>query len=158
GVSSPEGKKLAGLLGYDYFERYVVALDYEKAVLTLHDPKTFAYRGSGESVPLAIRKRVPFVKGTLLVARKPAAEREGLVDTGSGDALNDELLAATTGEKKEVTGGRGLGKEFQVLQATADRVELGRFRFLKVMGSTGGMKVGGGLLRHFTVVFDYPEK
>ncbi len=35
-------------------------------------------------------------------------------------------------------------------------LELGRFRFAEVSGSTGGMKIGGGLLRYFTVVFDYP--
>ena len=81
-----------------------------------------------------------------------------MVDTGSGDALNDELLATSTAEKKEVTGGRGLGKEFQVIQATAERVELGRFRFRNLRGSTGGMKIGGGLLRQFTVIFDYPAK
>src|SRR5262249_11855681 len=42
GVSSPRGKKLVGLLGYEYFERCIVAFDYEKAVLSLHDPKAFA--------------------------------------------------------------------------------------------------------------------
>ena len=98
------------------------------------------------------------MRGKILVPGQGLAEREWLVDTGSGDALNDDLLAATTGEKKQLTGGRGLGKEFQVTQASADRVELGRFRFRNVSGVTGGMKIGGGLLRCFTVLFDYPAK
>jgi hypothetical protein len=159
GVKIPEDKKLAGLLGYEFFQRYVVVLDYEKGALTVHDPKTFAYRGQGDVIPLTFKKKVPFVKGTIVVpGRPPAANREWLVDTGSGDALNDELLAESTGEKKKVTGGHGLGKEFAVWLTTADRVDLGRFHFAKVSGVSGGMKIGGGLLRHFTVILDYPKQ
>ena len=158
GVSTPKGKTLAGLLGYDFFQRYVIAFDYEKGVLSVHDPKAFAYRGAGEAIPLTFKRKVPFVKGTIVVPGRSAKERQWLVDTGSGDALNDDLLAESTGAKKKVTGGRGLGKEFETWLATADRVELGRFHFEKVSGVSGGMKIGGGLLRRFTVIFDYPAK
>ncbi len=158
GVSTPMDKLLAGLLGYEFFQRYVIVFDYEKGILSIHDPDTFRYRGSGEAIPLVFRQQVPFVKGTIVVPGQPAAPREWMVDTGSGDALNDDLLAESAGEKKKVTGGRGLGGEFETWLATADRVELGRFRFEKVSGVSGGMKIGGGLLRSFTVIFDYPAK
>jgi hypothetical protein len=156
-VSGPEGRKLAGLLGYDFFERRVSVIDYARQRLTVHDPKTFDTRGLGEAVPFVLKRRIPFVKGKLAVADGAATEREWLVDTGSGDFFNDEALAAAR-QKKEVTGGRGLGKEFQVFVAAADRLELGRFRFREPSGATGGMKVGGGLLRHFTATFDYPGR
>jgi hypothetical protein len=159
GVSTPKDRKLAGLLGYDFLQRYVVALDYEKSLLHVYEPKTYAYRGPGQALPLAFTKKLPYVKGTILVpGLSPSADREWLVDTGSGDTVNDELLARSTGEKKEVTGGRGLGKEFQVWQAQAERVELGRYHLQKVTGVSGGMKIGSGLLRKFTVIFDYPGK
>ena len=48
--------------------------------------------------------------------------------------------------------------EFQIFIAAADSLELGRFRFRQPRGSTGGMKIGGGLLRNFTVTFDYPGR
>jgi RNA polymerase sigma factor (sigma-70 family) len=158
GVAAPRGKKLNGLLGYDYFLQYIIGLDYQRAVLSVHDPQSFAYHGSGEILPLTLKRKIPWVKGKLLVAGQKLAEREWLVDTGSGDALNDDLLAATTGNKQQVTGGRGLGKEFPVLLAAADRVELGRFQFRNVSGVSGGMKIGGGLLQHFTVWLDYNAK
>ena len=113
GVTGPEGKKLAGLLGYDFFERRITVIDYAQERLTIHDPKTFDARGLGESVSLVLKRRVPFVKGKLAVAGGAASEREWLVDTGSGDFFNDEALAGVK-DRKEATGGRGLGKEFQI--------------------------------------------
>jgi hypothetical protein len=157
GVSGPEGKKLAGLLGYDFFERRITVIDYAQERLTIHDPKTFNVGGLGDSMPMVLKRRVPFVKGKLTVAGGAASERDWLVDTGSGDVFNDEALAGAR-QKKEVSGGRGLGKEFQVFVATADSLELGHFSFRQPRGSTGGMKIGGGLLRNFTVTFDYPSR
>lgn len=158
GVPTPKDRKLAGLFGYDFFQQYIVALDYDKSVMSVYDPKTFIYRGKGEALPLTFKKKVPFISGKIQVPGKAVVQHEWLVDSGSADALNDELLAESKGEKKRLTGGRGLGKEFEILQATADRVELGRFQFPNVIGFSGGMKVGGGLLKYFTVVFDYPSQ
>jgi hypothetical protein len=56
-----------------------------------------------------------------------------------------------------LTGGHGLGQEFLIWQATADEVRLGRLRFPKVVGYSGGMKIGGALLRRFKVIFNYPR-
>lgn len=159
GISTPKDKQLHGLLGYDFFQRYIVSIDYGKSVMDLYDPKSFVYGGPGESLPLTFKKKVPWVKGTIRVpGHAPMAEREWLVDTGSSDPLNDELLAKSTGPKKQLTGGRGLGKEFQIWQTTADEVQLGKLHFPKVVGYSGGMKIGGGLLRQFIVIFDYPGK
>ncbi|HVP38922.1 MAG TPA: retropepsin-like aspartic protease [Candidatus Saccharimonadales bacterium] len=34
----PDGRPLAGVLGYDFFSRFVVRLDFERRVMTLYDP------------------------------------------------------------------------------------------------------------------------
>jgi hypothetical protein len=159
GIATPKDKKLAGLLGYDFLQRYVVVIDYQKALLSVYDPKTYSYRGKDDSLPLTFKKKLPWVKGTIQVpGNRPTADREWLVDTGSGDTVNDELFARSTGQKQEITGGKGLGQEFRIVQATADRVDLGRYHFSQMAGVSGGMKIGSGLLRHFTVIFDYPKE
>lgn len=157
GVPAPKDRKLIGLFGYDFFQRYIVVLDYEKSMMSVYDPQTFVYRGAGAALKVTFRKSVPFVRGKIYVPGQPPAEREWLVDSGSADPLNDELLAESTGQKTKLTGGHGLGKEFEILQAKADRVELGPFHFSSVVGFSGGMKIGGGLLKYFTVIFDYPS-
>jgi hypothetical protein len=157
GAGTPKEVKLVGILGYDFFRRWIVVIDYPHASLTLYDPKTFTYDGKGESLPLVFKKKTPFVKGSIQVpGHSPKSDREWLVDTGSSDTLNDDLLAATTGPKKRLMGGHGLGQEFPIWQATADEIRLGQLRFSSVVGYSGGMKIGGGLLRQFKVIFDYP--
>jgi hypothetical protein len=159
GIATPKDRKLAGLLGYDFLQRYVVAIDYQKSLLSVYDPKTYVYQGKGDSLPLTFQKKLPYLKGAIQVpGNRATADREWLVDTGSGDTVNDELFARSTGPKHEITGGKGLGQEFRVVQATADRVDLGRYHFRELPGVSGGMKIGGGILRHFTVVFDYPKQ
>lgn len=159
GVEGPNGKPEAGLLGYDFFARYVVAIDYPHSRLTVYDPKAFTYRGTGEILPLVFKKKLPWVKGTIHVpGHATVADREWLVDSGSSDTLNDDLLAQSTGPKSSTTGGVGLGKRFQTVKATADEIQLGKLRFPNVTGFSGGMKIGGGLLRQFNVIFDYPNK
>jgi len=157
GVPTPKDRGVLGLLGYDFFQRYVVALDYEKSLMTVYDPKNFVYHDSGAALQITFRKNVPFVRGNIRVPGQESAEHEWLVDSGSADSLNDELLAGSTGEKKKLMGGHGLGKEFEILQAKADSVEIGPFHFADVIGFSGGMKIGGGLLKYFTVIFDYPS-
>jgi hypothetical protein len=158
-VDGPNGKPPAGILGYDFFERYIVAIDYPRSSLTIYDPKTFSYRGTGEILPLVFKKKVPWVKGTIRVpGHAPVGGREWLVDSGSSDTLNDDLLAQSTGPKSTTTGGVGLGRKFEILRATAEEVQLGKLRFPNVTGFSGAMKIGGGLLRQFRVIFDYPGK
>jgi hypothetical protein len=159
GASTPAEWKEAGLLGYQFFRDHVVAIDYEQSRLTVYKPGDFEYRGTGEVLPFVLKRNIPFVKGKIRIpGHALTADREWLVDTGSGDTLNDDLFAASTGQKTELMGGNGLGKQFKVWQSTAERVELGRLHFSDVAGVSGGMKVGGGLLRNFTAVFDYPGK
>ena len=82
GVPTPHDRGVLGLLGYDFFQRYVVALDYEKSVMTIYDPKSFVYRRSGAAVHITFRKNVPFVRGNIRVPGQESAEHEWLVDSG----------------------------------------------------------------------------
>ena len=165
GVSAPTNKKLTGLLGYELPERYVVALDFEKARMNLFEPKTYVYRGPGQALPLEFKNKQPYVKGSIRVpGQPPATDRQWLVDTGSGDTLTDGLIAQSKGDKTELTGGRGLGNESRIWMGKADEVVLGRFHFRNVTvyaapaSSAFKMMLGNGLLRQFTVIFDYANK
>lgn len=62
GVPTPKDRKLAGLFGYAFFQQYIVALDYDKSVMSVYDPGTFIYRGKGEILPLTFKKKVPFIR------------------------------------------------------------------------------------------------
>lgn len=157
GVQGPFGR-LPGLLGHDFFAAHCVTLDYARARIEIRPRGSLDLAGQ-PSVPLIFKNdlpRLPFIRGSLSVAGEAPAEREWLVDSGSGDALNDELIANAE-DRREATGGVGLGQTFQVLQGAARTVQIGPHRFCNVPASTGGSKIGGGLLRNFIVTFDYEQ-
>src|SRR5262249_14823140 len=50
------GRSFDGLLGTDFITPFVVEVDYLAHALRLHDPATWSYSGSGESVPIRLDK------------------------------------------------------------------------------------------------------
>ena len=150
------GHELEGILGYGFFQRYVVEIDYYARVVRLFAPASFEYRGRGEPVPLLFEKRVPHVKAELTVPGEPPQSRTLLIDSGSEDAVDDDLILKSKGPKREVTGGVGLGQEYKVTFALLGRFQLGSFVLENVPSVAPGVPlIGGEVLRRFTVTFDY---
>lgn len=153
------GMTIDGLLGYDFFLKYVVEVDYDARVLRLFDPESYQYSGSGESIPVTIKKNHIWFKAKIKLAGLDPVEHEYFVDSGSSDALNDDLVAKATSKKVEVEGGLGLGQPFKILLARAERFQVGHIVFTNLnAASGGGEKIGGEILHRFTVVFDYKQQ
>ncbi|HEX8407504.1 MAG TPA: aspartyl protease family protein [Thermoanaerobaculia bacterium] len=139
---SAEGRRLDGILGMDLFTRYAVEMDYDAGLVRFHEAATFEYGGTGAVVPLVIADGKPFLDAKLKMPGQPERVRRYLVDSGSGGALADDLFMP---EGEPV--GPNLGR--------AEYVELGPFRFEGANGITGAMKIGGELLKRFTVIADF---
>jgi hypothetical protein len=153
------GHAMHGLLGYDFFARWIVEVDYEAQVLRLYDPARFHYRGAGERLPLTFEHRVPHVRAMLDVPGQTPQERVLLIDSGSEDAVDDSLLALSTGRKLDVIGGVGTGREYRVVLARARELGLGHLKLRDVPGAGPGVSlIGGAVLRRFRVIFDYPHR
>ncbi len=156
GQPSILGRPIDGILGSDFIAQYVVVIDYDAALLQLHDPAGFDYRGGGESRPLTFDRRLPYLTARLTVAGLPPAERRLLLDTGSEDAVDDDLILQSTGPRREVTGGVGLGQPYRVTFGWVDHLELGRFPLDHLPSVAPGVAlVGGEVLRRFRVILDY---
>lgn len=152
------GQKVDGIIGYDFFERYVVEIDYDARFVRLYDPVAYNYSGKGEILPITIKKKHAFVNAKMKLAGNESVMREYLVDSGSADAVNDDLIAQSTSPKVEIVGGVGLGKEFKVILSRVERLQLGNYVFENTNGASGGQKIGGELLHRFTVIFDYSRR
>ena len=152
------GREIEGLVGYDFFEKFIVEIDYEAKIIRLFDPKTYLYSGVGETIPIAVDReaRNPFLTAEITVQGAAPQLRKLLIDTGSNDALDDSFVAKSTGPKREAVSGVGLGKEFKSTVGTVSRVRLGAVSLENVYAGAGGVAlVGGEILRRFTVIFDY---
>jgi Aspartyl protease/PDZ domain len=152
------GREIEGLVGYDFFEKFIVEIDYEAKIIRLFDPKTYHYSGVGETIPITVdlEARNPFLTAEITVQGTPPQSRKLLIDTGSNDTLDDSFIAKSTGPQREVVSGVGLGKEFKSTVGKVSRVRLGRVSFENVYAGAGGVAlIGGEILRRFTVIFDY---
>src|SRR6516162_2653388 len=52
---------LGGILGFDFFSRYVVAIDFTSYRVSLYEPQSYRYDGSGVAIPLILRPPRAFV-------------------------------------------------------------------------------------------------
>jgi hypothetical protein len=161
GVSDLIGHAVDGILGHDFFSRFVVVIDYANRRVQLHDPQT-KLQSPGEELPIRISKGWPLVRAKLQAAGLPEITDEFLIDSGSNDAL-DHPIAEQVGESAGITSGNGLGRPVSGFLATATRFKLGPFELRDLPLASGGAHkeasklIGGAVLSRFVVTFDYPH-
>lgn len=166
-VGRLEGRRLDGLLGYDFFSRFPLELDYTAGTLSV------AREARGTEVQLRLIRRHPFVRLAFELGGR-RFEQEFLVDTGYRSGLvlaspfvRDARLMEVAGPTIEATTGVGIGGPTIERVGRVGRVELGPFvledvvaNFSQARAGTladrgfGGI-VGSELLRRFTATFDY---
>ncbi len=161
-----------GLIGYEVFKRFVVAIDYEHGRLTLTLPAAFSYKGTGTVVPFKFNGTIPQVEGEL----------DGIpgkfdIDTGGRSSLTvlapfveRHGLKARYGAKVEAVVGWGVGGPHRGLVARTKVLKLGGVPVENVIAelslSTRGSfvdpyvagNVGAGVLKRFNIVFDYAQQ
>ncbi len=170
-VENSVGRRMDGILGAEFFRRFVVEIDFLKKELSLYKPSEFDYRGSGETLPLSFFDNHPYVKAKLLLPGREAIEGEFVIDSGSNFPL---ILLPSFVERHQVREslpaalsvfGRGVGGEIMMPLGRAQQLQLGRFKISQpvtalprdgTFGASGKAgNIGAAILRRFKVVFDY---
>jgi len=168
-VQAAEGIDFDGLVGFEVFKRFVVEIDYAGRRLTLTRPDAFEYAGNGVAIPFKFDERTPIVEGA--IASIPATFS---IDTGSRSTLdlfpafveaND--LESVLDPRFESLTGWGVGGGVRSKVAPGATLRLGNLKIPDVIVAlsqqqTGAFadrytagNIGGGVLKRFTVIFDY---
>ena len=85
GLERALGVKFGGLLGYDFISRFVIEIDYQNQMITLHDPRTWKYSGTGVMVPVIFDIGIPHAYGSIGVPTKPDIPAYFVVDFGASE-------------------------------------------------------------------------
>lgn len=162
---------VAGVLGLEWVVRLPIKIDYARSRLTLYDPAQFKYRGTGTRVAVAVRGRLPQVRGSI-------DGHEGMfeIDTGSRASLtlmpafaSKNGLVARYGAKREAITGAGMAGPVRSLLARGKTLKLGAVDVpspvIAIPREAAGPlartdlagNVGFGVLRQFAVTFDLPN-
>jgi len=161
GVQDQWGRRLEGLFGYDFLERFVTIIDYQARRLTLAEPSGFEYKGSGEIFPIEFEGHLPFVRARITVPGNPAEESRFLIDTGSQDEVDHPLIAKSR-EITPTTAGVGFGRPSAGVFGRVEKLQLGKFQLHDLSGvageGLGSHLIGGGVLHRFKIIFDYSRQ
>ena len=162
-VGESIGRAEDGLLGYDFLQRFVVKVDYANRQMTVSAPEAARPGSSAVALPIEFRGKWPFVKAELTIPGDVTVQDNFLVDSGSSDAVDHPIIAKMQ-DKRPTATGVGLGEAVQGYIARAKSFQIGGFVFktplVACCGATDDTSrlVGGDILHHFTVTFDYPRK
>lgn len=170
-----EGLQLGGMIGVEFFELFVVQIDYGARTLTLFDPSHFSGTDrvhAGTPISFHFYSHMPEVVGSL-------DGRKGLfnIDTGSRDELTLTAPFVKKAKLRQVyldgitiTDGWGVGGPSRSYVVRAGELDLGNVKVAHpVVGLSSAVhgafsdgsyqgNVGSGLLKRFVATFDYPDQ
>ncbi len=173
-VVASSGKRFDGVIGYDLFATYVVEIDYIGRTLRLYDPARYLEPAAADLVPISIVDNKPYLVGAVTLGGH-VVEAPFHLDTGSGGAIGfngdfvagRDLLALAGATLPSMS--RGVGGAMPARLGRADALTLGKTRLTGpfatyALGQGKGVsqhsagRIGGAILRRFTLTINYPAK
>lgn len=172
-LTSAYGEKIDGIIGYSFFSRYIVKINYDSSYLTVHTRGSLRYpRGSLTLRPLLVN--IPVISSELKDQRE--LDSRFYFDTGAGMCL---LLSSEFAEdsafinpkrKWYESQAEGLGGKTSMRMGVIKQVRIGPYRFRNVptyifddeynvtsYPYLGGL-IGNDLLRRFNLILNYEKK
>jgi hypothetical protein len=162
-----------GIIGYSFFSRYVVAINFDSAYIEVFSPGKISYPRGGTTLhPVFTALPIQWVN----IKDKKKLGYNYYFDTGAGLCfLMSEQFAQDSGillsrRKPVLTQAQGMGGKLQMRLTVVKEVKIGPYRFRHVptyiyddqfnvtsFPFTGGL-IGNDLLRRFNIVLNYPKR
>jgi hypothetical protein len=165
-------KSAAGVLGFDFINRFVTEIDFDQRRLVLRDPKGYQHPGAAKGVPITLAGTTPVVDMTL----DGKWTGKFRLDVGSGSTLDLHTpfvqkngLDQLPGKTMDVSGG-GFGGMFTTTLRRMKTLEIGGFTVPGPLvglshATVGGFasedyagNIGNRLLERFKVTLDYERR
>ncbi|HMC99258.1 MAG TPA: aspartyl protease family protein, partial [Ferruginibacter sp.] len=172
-LSSVYGDKVDGIIGYSFFNRYIVKLDFDSNMVEVYTPGKIEYPRDGTTLhPVFTALPIQWLQ---MKDRKKASFNY-YFDTGAGLCflLSDQYVRDSgiilSRRKPVVTGAEGMGGKLQMRLTVVKELKVGPYRFRKVptylynddynvtsYPFVGGL-IGNDLLRRFNMILNYQAR
>jgi len=171
-LSSYLGVKIYGILGYYFFNSFVVKINYSSSKITFYKPGSKT-KIRGSRIPIQIHNSKPYLSAEMNIPTLGNSTVELLIDNGSSHPLMLESLNELPFPLPAVTIpanlGVGINGPIQGSMGRISTMKIGDYMFENVLsgfpnfnsergtieGKTRNGSVGADVLRHFLVTFDY---
>lgn len=170
------GLDIHGILGADFFRKYIVQIDFDNERITLHKPEHFKYSlKKYEELEIEVRRNKPYLAAKLNIAGDTLRKVKLLMDTGAALPLllYTDIDTALTIPPNAIPGnvGRGLGGYLDGYKGRVNSLEVSPFLMKDVVTSfqladsiyvnnpailndRNGI-LGNEVLSRFNIVIDY---
>ncbi|MFC3364777.1 aspartyl protease family protein [Pedobacter fastidiosus] len=174
-LSGHLGIKVYGLIGFNFFNSFMVDVRYsESRVIFSYPYSRIKYRG--KKVPIEIENLKPYITAEVQVQDSGAIRGKFLMDTGASHALSMEMIgggAVTVPEKKiKANLGMSLSGQIKGYIARVHQISVGDQVFTNVVAGFPDYKsiadkidltqrngnLGADLLRKFDIQFNYQQQ
>jgi len=169
------GIPIHGLLGYEFFNNLAVKLNFADSTLTAYRPKDVRLFRRGERIPITIEGHKPYMQTVALLPNGTMQQCKLIIDLGAGHPVSLENMIKKHGlPQKFITANLGVGLAGPItgFLSRIDEIDLGKYKVkkvitsfpndydsttLKYMSVPRDGNLGVGLLKRFTVIFNYPD-
>lgn len=171
GLSNYAGMPIHGLLGYEFFNNLAVKVNFSDSTLTAYRPQDTKRFAKGERIPITIEDHKPYLEASVDMPGGIVKQSKLVVDLGAGHPLSLENISDKANlEKKCIHANLGVGFSGPIngFISRISAIELGKYKIRNVISSfpqddslrkylnvKRDGNLGIGLLKKFTVVFDY---
>jgi hypothetical protein len=179
GLEKALGIPLGGILGYDFLSRFIVEIDYDAKLMTLHESSAWHYAGRGTAVPITFDNGIPFFEAQISVPTQPAIPAHMVMDFGAADTMTftspfvrDHNLIQLAGTDIRTIKAAGLENQFFAQSNMRGHIDVFRLGGLvarsipvSLSANTSGAysddsfagTVGEGIYTRYHVFLDYPN-
>lgn len=172
-LTSVYGEKIDGVIGYNFFSRYIVKLNFDNMIMEVYSPGKIKYPGGGTMLrPIFTALPIQFMQ----VKDRRRVNFNFYFDTGAGlcflmsDRFAKDSSILLSRRKPVTTQTEGMGGKKQMRLTVIKEVKLGPYRFHQVptylfkddynvtsYPYIGGL-IGNEILRRFNLVINYPQR
>jgi hypothetical protein len=170
GLSNYAGMRIHGLLGYEFFNKLAVKIDFSDSTIVVARPGHFKGFKNGSTIPLSIENNRPYIETGIACNDGTEKMSKLIIDLGAGHALSLENINERTGFTDHVIAGNlGVGLK-GLIAGYLGRVKvisLGKYKIKNLIASfpvdslinsfsvVRDGNLGVDILKKFVVVFDY---
>lgn len=172
-LTSVYGEKIDGIIGYSFFRRYIVKINFDSSKLEVYSPGEIEYPKYGTTLH-PVFTTLPIVN--LNIKDKRKTDFNFYFDTGAGlcfllsDRFSKDSGILLPKRKPLFTQAEGMGGKIQMRMTVIKMVQIGRYKFRNVptylysdeynvtsYPNVGGL-VGNDLFRRFNLIINYPKR
>ena len=172
-LSSYVGIPIHGLIGYEFFQSFVVRLNFSTNTITIYKPEKSYLPRRGSRIPLSIEDRKPYITTHIQLKSGKKLPVKLIIDTGAGHPVSLETMDGVPFElpDERIQGNLGVGLTGPIdgYIGRISSLQLGKYTLhnvitafpdyedaaSRVFSINRNGNMGLAIIKRFNVVFDY---